>query len=337
MIVDESALSPTIESIDATLVSSDAGVELQVLRLDRVHPLASGNKLYKLHGWLQKARREDATTLISVGGAHSNHLLALALVAQECGFASAAVVRYQPRAALTPTLQHAASAGMQLHFVDGETYRRRSEPEFAASWVSRYRKAIWIPEGGSGTPGLLGAAQLMRALNSRPFQPDVLAVAAGSGGFAAGLLAAGEAHQVVAAFAMARDPSLAAAVEALASGHRCSGAHLDFFEATDGRFGHFDASLLEFAMRWHQQTGILLDPVYTVRLFRRALAHMAAGGWQGRRVLLVHSGGLQGWAGRWPDVHKFGGEEAKNWLRQALQQEADQLGFPLSTLAPGLA
>ena len=325
MIVDESLPTPTIESIDPASVFVDGDVTLQVLRLDRIHPLASGNKVYKLQGWLQEARRLNARTLISVGGAHSNHLHAMALVARASGFASAAVVRYQADLPLTPTLRAAQAAGMQLHFVSGDRYRDRHTASFPAPWLAQYPDPLWIPEGGHGMPALWGTQNLMHTLNTEPDSPDVIAVAAGSGTFAAGLLTACKPGQQVAMFAMARDPNLPAAIADLARQARPSDSHADalqFFAAVDGRFGYFDAALLAFTKDWYERTGILPDPVYTARLFRRALMHIRDGGWQGKRVLLVHSGGLQGWDGMATKVDSLGGQCDRAWLRQALQAEA---------------
>ncbi|MDO6461369.1 pyridoxal-phosphate dependent enzyme [Granulosicoccaceae sp. 1_MG-2023] len=333
MIVDESILQPDIENIDIPGLS-DCGVTLQVMRLDRVHPLAGGNKIYKLHGWLQKARRSGRTCLLSIGGAHSNHLHALALSAARAGLRSAALVRFDANQPLTPTLQQLSDTGMRLEFIDAQTFRRRYETHFAAPWLARYERALWIPEGGSGPPGLTGPKALMQALNRHGRAADVLAVAAGSGGFAAGLLQGCENGQEIAAFAMPRDPQLESRIRTLAGG---GGGKLRFFPAEDGRFGYFDAGLLQFAQRWHSQTGVLPDPVYTTRLFRRAIEHIRAGGWQGKRVCLVHSGGLQGWAGMSGKLSALGGQSALDWLHAAMAAEAAVGGAEFAAALPPLS
>jgi 1-aminocyclopropane-1-carboxylate deaminase len=63
-----------------------AAIELAVLRLDLIDPLISGNKWFKLSSYLALAAESGAAGLISLGGAHSNHLHALAAAGQRWAF-----------------------------------------------------------------------------------------------------------------------------------------------------------------------------------------------------------------------------------------------------------
>ena len=105
-------------------------IKVAVLRLDLVHALVSGNKFYKLKYNLEEAKKRGKKTILTFGGAFSNHIYATASAANQLEFQSIGIIRGEDADSSNPTLAHAKNMGMQLHFVDRESYRQKNSPEF---------------------------------------------------------------------------------------------------------------------------------------------------------------------------------------------------------------
>ncbi|MEV7464771.1 1-aminocyclopropane-1-carboxylate deaminase/D-cysteine desulfhydrase [Streptomyces rubiginosohelvolus] len=161
------------------------GVRLFLKRDDLIHPDLPGNKWRKL-----ALNLEDAAgrTVLTFGGAYSNHLRATAAAGRLLGFGTVGVVRGDELAhrPLNPSLARCAADGMRLHFVDRTTYRAKASPEVLAGLLSRFGDVKVIPEGGSNALAAQGCTALGRELAG---EADVAAVACGTGGTLAGLAA----------------------------------------------------------------------------------------------------------------------------------------------------
>jgi 1-aminocyclopropane-1-carboxylate deaminase len=181
------APSPLVELADERTAAF--GVRLLLKRDDLLHPHLVGNKYRKLRLNLAAARRAGHTTLLTFGGAYSNHLRATAAAGRLHGFRTVGVVRGDELAArpLNPSLARAAADGMLLHFVDRGTYRRKGEPAVLDALLRAYGPAYVLPEGGSNAAAVHGCAGLGRELAGAA---DVAVVACGTGGTLAGLAAA---------------------------------------------------------------------------------------------------------------------------------------------------
>ncbi|MGH4035446.1 1-aminocyclopropane-1-carboxylate deaminase/D-cysteine desulfhydrase [Actinomycetota bacterium Odt1-20B] len=166
------------------------GVRLLLKRDDLIHEALPGNKYRKLALNLEAAADAGHRTLLTFGGAYSNHLRATAAAGRLLGFATVGVVRGDELAArpLNPSLSQCAADGMRLHFVDRSTYRRKGEPETLASLLraADAPDAYVIPEGGSNSLAVRGCTALGAELRAHT---DVAAVACGTGGTLAGLAA----------------------------------------------------------------------------------------------------------------------------------------------------
>ncbi|MDA5144227.1 pyridoxal-phosphate dependent enzyme [Streptomyces sp. AD681] len=163
------------------------GVRLLLKRDDLIHPELVGNKWRKLAPVLATA---DGRTVVTFGGAYSNHLRAAAAAGRLLGLSTVGVVRGQELAdrPLNPSLARCAADGMRLHFVDRSTYRRKSEPETLAALLRAVdaEGAVVVPEGGSNAEAVRGCRALGEELGGHA---DVAALACGTGGTLAGLAA----------------------------------------------------------------------------------------------------------------------------------------------------
>jgi len=278
-----------------------ADVQLAVLRLDLIDPQVSGNKGFKLLHHLRAARAADAPGLISLGGAHSNHLHALAAAAQRVGLASVGLLRGHPQR--TATVDDLQRFGMHLHWLGYAGYRERHQPTFFDAWRERYPGYYCIPEGGGGLAGALGCAPLVakvrQQLATLGWQDhDGWWLAAGTGTTLAGLVI-GEAGQggrrVQGALAGPASHGVAQTIAGLLTEAGISGANYELIDASRGGFGKFDEALLRFMVEMERTTGMPLEPVYTAKAMMALRLHVERGYVAGgTRLIFVHTGGLQG-------------------------------------------
>ncbi|YCH20185.1 1-aminocyclopropane-1-carboxylate deaminase [Pseudomonas sp. D1-3] len=276
-----------------------AGVELAVLRLDLIDPLISGNKGFKLAPHLRRAIEQGASGILSPGGAHSNHLHALAAAGQRFSFATVGFLRGHPQD--TPTVEDLQRFGMQLHWLGYGGYRERHRAGFWAPWQARYPGFMPVPEGGGGLPGALGCAQLpamvaaqLPALGWGDYHGWWLA--AGTGTTLAGLvIGEGGQRTVHGALAVPLDHGVPKQVQALLAEAGRDNAGYRLLEACRGGFARQDAELLAFMAHCEAQSGLPLEPLYTAKALLALREAIERGEiCAGTRLIFVHTGGLQG-------------------------------------------
>lgn len=176
--------SPVQELHDERLASQR--VRLFLKRDDLIHPELPGNKWRKLKYNLADAVESDRHTLLTFGGAYSNHLRAVAAVGRHFGFATIGVVRGEEHLPLNPTLAYAREQGMTLTYLDRTTYRERDSPLVVEALRERFSDFFLLPEGGSNAAAVRGAAELPAEL-ALPY--DLVCCACGTGGTLAGIAA----------------------------------------------------------------------------------------------------------------------------------------------------
>ncbi|VVO63707.1 D-cysteine desulfhydrase [Pseudomonas fluorescens] len=285
---------------------SRSGIEVAILRLDQIDPLISGNKWFKLIEHLKAADLAGAKGIISLGGAHSNHLHALAAAGKRFGFPTVGLLRGHPQD--TPTVQDLQAFGMPLHWLGYGGYRGRHEPGFWQPWQAQYPDLQPVPEGGGGLPGAKGCMQLKtmvsEQLNGLGWSDyDGWWLACGTGTTLAGLVLAeaGE-HPVYGALAVPDDHGVAQQVERIVqeAGWVDDPAY-ELIDACRGGFAKVDPLLLEFIERTELASGIPLEPLYTGKALLALKQQVEAGRFaRGTRLIFIHTGGLQGRRGFTP-------------------------------------
>jgi 1-aminocyclopropane-1-carboxylate deaminase len=286
--------SPLTEITDERLAAR--GVRLSLKRDDLIHAELPGNKYRKLRPNLAAAVAAGHGTLLTFGGAYSNHLRATAAAGRLLGLRTIGVVRGDELAdrPLNPSLARAAADGMRLEFVDRATYRRKAEPEVLAALAARHGPAYVLPEGGSNALAAAGAAGLGRELEGAA---DVVAVAVGTGGTLAGL-AAGLGRAEAIGFPVLRGGGFLAD-EVLRLQRAAFGGRRGRWRLDD-RFHHggyarttpeLDAFAADFAVRH----GLRPEPVYVAKMLYGVLALAEEGAFPpGTRVAAVITGADDG-------------------------------------------
>ena len=264
-----------------------------VLHLDKIHPIISGNKWYKLKYNLIEAEKQGYNSLLSCGGPHSNHLHALACAGQSLGFKTLAFVRGYEELPLTATLKDCQRMGMVLIFVDKQTYKQRYDKRWCQQQAEKY-SSYWIAEGGDNSFGHQGCAELAQFCQGY----DEVWLSIGSGctflGLAEGIESlaktlSGQLPSIQGVLAIKGGEALKLnLLSQVSDQHRINTAgHL-------GGFGKCPPSLIELIKSYDQQ-GLMLDPVYTGKLVMAFEQSWQAGLLdESKRYLIIHSGGLQG-------------------------------------------
>jgi 1-aminocyclopropane-1-carboxylate deaminase len=265
------------------------GVQVAVLRLDAIHPVISGNKWFKLKEYLKEAAAQNKGSIITFGGAFSNHIVATAAACYQKGFETFGVIRGERPAQLSPTLQQAIAYGMQLHFISRAAYRAKTLPQ---ELMPITQNAYIINEGGYGPLGAAGAATMLDVIDKKRYTHFCAAV--GTGTMLAGLFLAADTNQQVLGISVLKNHlHLLDEVKGLAPDAK--GALNILHDYHFGGYAKKQEALITFMNDWYRNTGILTDFVYTGKLFYaidQLVQHDYFG--PGSKLLLIHSGGLQG-------------------------------------------
>lgn len=280
--------------ISTPLITSLPAFEsrVSVLRLDTVHPVISGNKWYKLSGYLHQAGQHQLNAVVTFGGAYSNHIVATAAACRQAGLLAHGIIRGEEPRLLSPTLQDARSFGMELHFCSREDYRQKLIPESLKA-ITQSGSCLVINEGGYGVEGTSGISLLAKELSLHRFSHILCAV--GTGTTLAGLvLSAPSEQQIIGVPVLKNAGSLEAAIKRLLPEKLQNG----FTLLNQFHFGGYARSIPElfsFMNQWYRHTGIPSDFVYTGKMFY-AFTQLWQQGFfpPDARILLVHTGGMQG-------------------------------------------
>jgi 1-aminocyclopropane-1-carboxylate deaminase len=272
-----------------------AGIRVLVKREDLNHSTVSGNKWWKLRYNLQAALDAKKTSLLTLGGAYSNHIYATAAAAAACGLKSIGIIRGEEHLPLNPTLAAAVNWGMTLHYVTRSKYRERNQADFLDTLQKKWNDAFIIPEGGTNVHALRGLQEFGALLST--VQHDYLCLPVGTGGTLAGLATSGG-RATILGFVASKDTSLPSKITELIQMSECSSPS-PWQLVTNYHFGGFakmSDTLRAFIDDFHRQHGILLDPVYTCKMMFGVFDLIAKGYFPlGSTVLVLHTGGLQGW------------------------------------------
>lgn len=259
-----------------------AGIRADVLRLDKIHPVISGNKWFKLKGHLAAARAAQASSLLTFGGAWSNHIVATACAAQRINIPAIGIIRGEQPVHPSATLLAAAGYGMQLEFISRDAYRKKEEAGFLRQLSDRYPGVYRIPEGGAGDPGVAGCADILQGWDTTAYSHICCAI--GTGTMFRGLARAATSSQKVVGIPVLKGMTLSPPGDS----HIVTGYHF-------GGYAHHTPALLDFMNKFYQDTQIPSDFVYTGKLFYAILELARREFFPARsRLLIVHSGGLQG-------------------------------------------
>lgn len=268
-------------------------IQVDVFRLDLIHPVIAGNKWFKLQYHLKEALEQQQKGIVTAGGAYSNHLVATAAACREMGLACIGMVRGERPPTLSPTLQDAIHYGMRLRFVSRDIFN--NEQSFVQLVQQEFPDHAFIPQGGQSPLGVKGAAEIVRWLPN-PTAYSHIACAVGTGTMMAGILSATTPGQQVIGVSSLKIPD--PFNNSLLKDLQLYAPHPDFVLWYDYHFGGYakkTPELLDFMNALYHEQALPTDFVYTGKLLYAVTDQIRKDYFSpGSRIVIIHSGGLQG-------------------------------------------
>lgn len=269
-------------------LGKDKTLEISVKREDEIHPQISGNKWRKLKYNMLKAMSQGKKGLLTFGGAYSNHILASAAAAKSVEMKSLGIIRGDQVS--NPTLKDATEYGMELKFVDRQSYRNEK-----AALLHRFdpeSEYYHVPEGGANEEGVAGCEEILTDRDRSEF--DIICCSAGTGGTAAGILRSlGDEQQLWVYPALKGDfmeNEISKWIDTSVSDKLKMRYDYSF-----GGYAKTSPKLFDFLRGVYDATDLKLDPIYTGKMCFGIREDVSSGLIpEGSRVLMIHTGGLQG-------------------------------------------
>ena len=272
----------TTDHVELSLLK-EKNVRLDVLRLDKLHPVISGNKWFKLKYHLVNFNAGNYKGIITFGGAWSNHIVATACMCQIEKIKSVGVIRGEKPLQLSATLKEASSYGMELKFIDRETYRTKTNNNFINQLRIEFPDHYIIPEGGCGETGEKGAAEIIHYANGNIYTH--VACAVGTGTMFNGIRISLNSHQTLSGIVVLKGWDTQ-------NQNEKSSFNMEYHF---GGYAKHTPELLSFMNEFYSGTGIPTDFVYTGKLAYGLIDQVRKDQFKpGSRILMIHSGGLQG-------------------------------------------
>ncbi len=272
-----------------------AGISLVIKREDQIHSEVSGNKFRKLKYNLIEAKKQGFTTILTFGGAYSNHIAATAAAGKMVGLQTIGIIRGDELAkdlektlSENDTLKFASSSGMHFKFITREAYRDKTSTAFIEQLRDEFGEFYVIPEGGTNALAIKGCEEI---LTDTDVGYDVICCAVGTGGTIAGIVNSTHEHQKVLGFPALKGDFLFEEIRKYTVKTNWDLVQEYHF----GGYGKINQEGVAFINTFKDQQHIALDPVYTGKMIF-GIFDMAQNGVfpKNTRILAVHTGGLQG-------------------------------------------
>ncbi len=273
----------------------EKAIELVIKREDEIHPFVSGNKFRKLKYNLKEANKQQKKTLLTFGGAYSNHIVATAVAANLNGFKSIGVIRGEELANNLEntlknnfTLKEAHKNGMTFEFITREQYRKKTTQDYTNKLKEKFGDFYMVPEGGTNEFAIKGCQEI---LTKEDVKFDYICCAVGTGGTISGLINATKNYQTVIGFPALKGDFLNAEIRQFTNKKNWS-------LQTDYHFGgyaKYNEDFIGFVNSFKDETGILLDPIYTGKMLFGILDLIKKDYFKKEsKILAIHTGGIQG-------------------------------------------
>ncbi len=264
--------------------------KVDLLRLDLLHPIVSGNKFYKLRHYIEFALAKGVSTVASFGGPYSNHIVALAYTAKEAGLKSIGYIRTNADEPMTPSLKEAKAYGMELVYSGRTDFQSKKEAILQSSEANT--DCYFIDEGGYGIVGAKGAATILTENNTTQY--DYIICAVGTGTMLAGIINAAEPNQkIIGIPVLKNEGSIESEINALLEDKNRRYTLLHQFH--QGGYAKTNPMMLDFMNRLWDAEKIPTDIVYTSKLLFGVGQLIKENYFEkNATILVIHSGGLQG-------------------------------------------
>lgn len=272
---------------------SEKGVEVIVARLDKIHEDVSGNKLFKLHYFLEECMASAHKTILTFGGAYSNHLAAAAYMCSSARLRCIGVVRGERPTVRSHTLRRCGELGMELHFVSREIYRHSEDAAFTAALREQFGDFTLVPEGGYSHEGAKGAALIHDVIDN--INATHIATAVGTATTLAGLLMRRKDQQQIIAVPVIKNMAdIPERIAFLTGEKEITGLEI-LNDYHFGGYAKYNDELIDFMNAFYDEHKVPSDFVYTGKMLYGIFDMIKKDHFsKGSRIVCLHTGGLQG-------------------------------------------
>lgn len=271
---------------------SEKEIVLYIKREDLLHPIISGNKFRKLKYNLEEAKQKNKKTLLTFGGAFSNHILAVAGAGAEFGFNTIGVIRgeeLENNINDNPTLSQAKDFGMQFHFISRDLYREKETQSFILQLQEKFGDFYLLPEGGTNFLAIKGCEEILTVEDKTFFTHVVCST--GTGGTFSGLVNSSTENQKLIGFSSLKGAFLSDVIRNFVT--KSNWIINDDYHF--GGYGKVNCELIQFINAFYKQTKIPLDPIYTGKMVYGVMDLIEKDFFPpNAKILMIHTGGLQG-------------------------------------------
>ena len=267
---------------------------MYIKRDDLTHPEIMGNKWRKLKYNLEEAKNQGKTTLITMGGAFSNHIAATAAAAHEFGFGSIGIIRGDElNEKSNATLEYANRKGMKLKFVDRTEFRKMREDP---SLIQKPDDCYFLPEGGTNQLAIRGCKEITSEIK---IGFDLIACPIGTGGTFCGILDSLSNNQRVLGVSSLKGNFIDAEIKTMCKTYEIDKDNYDLSKQYHfGGYGKTTTELIDFINWFKENFNVQLDPIYTGKCFFGVWDMVKKNKFEENlRIILLHTGGLQGIGG----------------------------------------
>jgi len=273
------------------IILPNTSISLTIKREDLIHEFVSGNKFRKLKYNLLQAKIDNHETILTFGGAFSNHIAAVAYAGKMNDLKTIGIIRGEELKSKindNPTLLFAQNCGMQLEFITRESYQLKSDKTFLEKLKLKFGKFYMLPEGGTNDLAVKGCTEILTE-NDSVF--NYICCCVGTGGTIAGLINSALPHQKIIGFSALKGAFLKDEIRKFAKNKNWTLIEDYHF----GGYGKISNELIAFINEFYAEHKIPLDPIYTGKM-AFGIINLLRNNYfpENSKILIIHSGGLQG-------------------------------------------
>ncbi len=283
-------LPSPLQKIENTL-TQEHKINLYIKRDDMIHPHISGNKWRKLKYHFEDARKHNKNTILTAGGAYSNHITATAAACHAIGFKSIGIIRGEElNANSNPSLQFAAIHNMELFFIDRALYSKRHEPDFLKTIIDKFllpeEEIYCVPEGGATVLGAKGCAEIVKEIET---DFDYICCPCGTGTTLGGIAGSLKYHQKSIGIVVLNHTNMESEIK----NKYTINSELITFNYPFGGYARTTPELIQFIKDFYSEQNILLDYVYTGKMMYGIYDLIRQNYFpENSTVIAVHTGGV---------------------------------------------
>ncbi len=270
----------------------NTSLTIAIKREDLIHPFVSGNKYRKLKYNLLQAKSEQKESILTFGGAYSNHIAAVAFAGKENNFKTIGIIRGEEleiKIEDNPTLKFAQENGMQFEFISREEYKYKAEFSYLEKLKSKYGDFYLIPEGGTNDLAVKGCEEILTDDDSKY---DFICTCVGTAGTIAGIINSAQPHQKIIGFSALKGVVFDKEI------HKFAPNKKNWEIITNYHFGGYGKNtteLIAFINDFYHKYKIPLDPIYTGKLLFGVIDLISKNYFpENSKILVIHTGGIQG-------------------------------------------